>query len=435
MAKGRAIARVQAALGMVGILALVVTYAVGTKWNPLPAVSNWLDRGRTLSTPAPAWTVQVPDQPSAAALARGAVVISARGTVEARRAAGGDRIWSKDVSWSAVAGAGDRAVVVAGQDKHGYEALDPATGATLWNDPTAIAAWTFTDVVIGMTCPQPLVCTLSAREPSSGAIKWQADLTGNGRSLAGVNKPLSGVRRMDRLATGTQPAPPLLGFMVDDELQVISTTSGRRLHSYRGTQTTRVVVAGDRVIVTTVLLHDDACRYTVEARNPDGDSQVWRRDGYDLHTATGLGCEQRLDPFGGGGLLAAVSGDNRQVLLDVSSGTEAYQAPVGQTIVATDGHLAIVRTADQKSVQAVNLTNSGTSWSRDVDPQATIGVRPSAVLFADPGNNKLVVVSPSGGQARLDATSGATVLGYADNGIVINIGRQVGLLTYGGTPG
>jgi outer membrane protein assembly factor BamB len=426
---------VQAALGLFGILALVVTYSIITKWNPLPAVSHWLDRGRTLSTPAPVWTIQVPDQPSAAALARGAVVISAHATVEVRRAAAGDRIWSKGVAWSAVAGADDGAVVVAGRDKRGYDALDPLTGAARWSDPTAIAAWTFTDLVVGMACPQTLACTLIAREPSNGSVRWQAELTGNGRPLAGVNKPLSAVRRMDRLATGTQPAPPLLGFALDDRVQVISTGTGRRLHSYRGTQTTRAVVADDRVIITTVLLRGGACRYTVEARDPDGDRQVWRRDGYDLQTASGLGCEQRADPLGGGGLLAAISGDNRPVLLDVSSGTEAYQAPAGQTIVATDGRLALVRTADQKSVQAIDVVSGATSWSREIDRHATLGVRPDAVLIADPGSNKLVVLSPSGGQPRLDANSGATVLGYADTGLVINIGRQVGLLTYRGAAG
>jgi len=35
----------------------------------------------------------------------------------------------------------------------------------------------------------------------------------------------------------------------------------------------------------------------------------------------------------------------------------------------------------------------------------------------------------------MDAKSGATVLGYAPHGLVVNIGRTVGLLTYQGQAG
>ena len=63
MANGRAIGRFEAALGVVGLLALGVTYSVATHRNPLPAVQGWLDRSQTLAEPAPAWTVRTGDQP------------------------------------------------------------------------------------------------------------------------------------------------------------------------------------------------------------------------------------------------------------------------------------------------------------------------------------------------------------------------------------
>ena len=53
MANGRDIGRFEAALGVVGLLALSVTYVVATGRNPLPAVQNWLNRSQTLAQPAP----------------------------------------------------------------------------------------------------------------------------------------------------------------------------------------------------------------------------------------------------------------------------------------------------------------------------------------------------------------------------------------------
>ena len=42
MAANRAFARVQAVFGLLGVIALVVTYAIITGWNPLPGWGNWL---------------------------------------------------------------------------------------------------------------------------------------------------------------------------------------------------------------------------------------------------------------------------------------------------------------------------------------------------------------------------------------------------------
>src|SRR2546430_16041548 len=81
MANGRAIGRFEAALGVVGLLALGVTYSITTGWNPLPGVQNWLNRSQTLAEPAPAWTVRTGDQPTWAAGIGGVVVVAAGGTV------------------------------------------------------------------------------------------------------------------------------------------------------------------------------------------------------------------------------------------------------------------------------------------------------------------------------------------------------------------
>src|SRR5439155_9885240 len=99
----------------------------------------------------------------------------------------------------------------------------------------------------------------------------------------------------------------------------------------------------------------DTCRPHVAGRDPAGDRPVWRRDGYDLRTSTGLGCDQRTSPRGGGGLIAAVSADDRDVLLDPATGAEVYRAGPGQRIIDTNGQLVLVRGTDGKSVVAIEV--------------------------------------------------------------------------------
>src|SRR5947209_5980462 len=162
MAKGRAIGRFEAALGVVGVLALGVTYSVVTGWNPVPKLQDWLDRSRTLAEPAPAWTAKVSDQPSGAVVVGTTVVVTAGTAISGYRLGGGELVWTRDAPWSAVAGSGAGAVVVAGKSGKGYDALDPGTGAVRWSDPAAIGAWTFTDLVVGLSCPPSVVCVLTA---------------------------------------------------------------------------------------------------------------------------------------------------------------------------------------------------------------------------------------------------------------------------------
>jgi outer membrane protein assembly factor BamB len=435
VANGRAVGRFEAVLGLIGIIALVVTYSLITGWNPLPAAGNWLDKVRSFSEPAATWKVTVGDQPSNAVVGSNAVIIGARGNVEARRLSNGEKIWSRDVDWAAVAG-GDGAVVIAGRTGkgHGYDAVDPDTGRNLWKDDDAIGVWTFTDLVVGIACPEVMTCTLTARTPLTGTVKWTSQLTGNGRTLAGANKALSGVHPLSDVVAPPRPVPAMLGFPLDDQVEVVSSATGKRLHSYKGTQTARVVLAGDHVLVTTVLYRDGHCRYAVDGRDPDSDKRDWHLDGYDLRTSSGLGCEQRKDPTGGGRYAVAVGPDNRELLLDASSGAVVYKAGNGESIADTDGQFALVRTADVKSVRAVELATGSTAWTRPAGKSVKVGLGPGVVVFTDPGANQLVAVDEHDGHSLLDAKSGATVLGYTSNGLVVNIGRTVGLLTYRSAP-
>jgi putative pyrroloquinoline-quinone binding quinoprotein len=431
MAKGKAIGRFEAALGLIGLAALGLAYAMVTGWNPMPAVQGWLERSRIIADPPPTWAATVDNEPSTAVVVRGVVVVAMDDEVAGYLENGGGKEWSRDVAWSAVAGSGLGAVVVAGKAQgHGYEALDPGTGNARWSDPTAIGAWTYTDLVIGIACPQDFGCVLTARTPDTGAVRWQAPVSGDGRPLSGANRPLIGIRPMGHPSAEPQPVPSLLGFPLDGEVQVVSTADGARLHRYKADSRTRVAVAGGRAVVTSGTFRDDACHLHADGRDPGTDHTVWHKDGYDLRTASGLGCDQRTTPSGGGGLIFAVSGDDRDVLLDPATGTEVYRAPPGETILDTDGHLVLVRGADKKTLTAVDVRTGGTEWTQPVNRSTTVYLGPAVIALDDADNQKITVVS-SGGTVLLTVTTDGSVLGYASDGLIINGGRRVGLVSYG----
>ncbi|TMM36875.1 MAG: hypothetical protein E6F99_13910 [Actinobacteria bacterium] len=429
MANGRAIGRFEAALGVVGLLALGVTYVVATGRNPLPAVQNWLNRSQTLAQPAPAWTARIGDQPSWAVAAGGVAVIDSGGTVGGYALDGGAPVWTRSVAWGAVAGSGAGAVVVAGQPGQGYQALDPATGNVRWSDPHAVGAWTFSDLIVGISCPRGVVCVLTGRAPRGGSVRWQVALSGDARPLGGANRQLVGPRPLGPVNHAPGPAPALLGFPVGDAVQVVDTVTGTRPQAYRSTPAAWFSVAGTRVVVSRGDAKRGKCTLSAEGRDPAGDRLVWRRDGYDLRTANADGCDERTNPPGGGGLLAARSPDGRDVLLDPATGDEVFRAGTGEKLLDTDGALALVRTADRKAVRAVSVGSGATRWTRPAARDAGVALGPGVVVFTDLATARLTVVS-AGGAVLADVSSAATVLGYADDGLFVNVGRQVGLIRY-----
>jgi hypothetical protein len=437
VANGRVIGRFEAILGLVGLLALVVTYSLITKWNPLPAAGAWLAKAGTgFSEPAAVWKVTVGNQPTDGTLASDAIVIGSQGNVEAYRSSSGEKLWAHDDDWAAVAGGGDVVIVGRTGKAHGYDAVDPDNGHQMWGVDNAIGVWTFTDLVVDLTCPDSLSCVVAARDPLTGAKRWTTPLVGNGRTLAGANKALSGLRSPGGVVGPQRPAPPLLGFPLNDQVQVVDTATGKRLHSYQDTQTTRVVLAGDHVLVTTVLYRDGHCRYAADGRDPTTDRLDWHLDGYDLHTTDGgLGCDQRKDPQGSGSVVVAFGPDNREQLLDSASGKAVYRAAEGEEFADVDGRVALVRSADAKLVKAIDLSTGSPAWSRVAGKTVKVGLGPGVAVFVDPGAGQLAAVTEQHGQLLLNAKSGATVLGYSDNGLVINVGRTVGLITYGATTG
>jgi len=438
----RATGRVETALGLFGVVALAVAAAMTFQWNPWPQLQAWYSRLGPISEPATAWTQRAADQPDSAAVTDRTIVLVMRGLVEARARSDGALLWHKDAAWAALAGApgqNDTAtVIVANATGKGFEAVDPHTGSQRWTSPDAVGAWTFRDAVLALECPKKGSCALANRAPKDGATRWRMAITGPARALGGANSTLLDLRESDKELTATaknanpRPLPRFLGFPVDHRLQVIDTTAGRRLREEDMGKDARAVLAGNRVIRASAVTRDNGCRHTAEGKDAGTGQRVWQRDGYDLGTRTGGGCESRKDPPGAGLVMIATRADHRQVFLSVVDGRELAVTTEGERIEATDGEFGLVRSADRKQLRALDLTRGGkAAWTRPVPPKARTGLTPYATFVYDAESERLTALDPATGQVKLNIVTGGVLLGIHADGVVLGKGRTVGFISFG----
>jgi outer membrane protein assembly factor BamB len=433
MAKGSAGRSIGVALALIGGISLVVAYSLVTGWNPLPKVENWVkDRTvRELSRPPTAWTARAGDAPRSAAVFDRVIVVTNEGSVDGFNPANGARLWSFPAKWSAAAGGATPVVLVGRPERPGFDVYDATSGAPLWHRDDSEAVWPYQDMVLTLRCAEQFDCQLTARSPTGGGPIWRASING-GQALRGLRPALAVLAPVDNgyaapITAASAPAPPVIGLPIDNDMVAVSTASGRILSRFHRTITARMVVAAGVVVESTVQARGDVCYPTVEGRDPFG-GVIWRRPGYDARTETALGCEQKGDPIGGGGAVVAADPTGRDVVLDAQTGNVAFRAPLGDRVVATDGRVAVVRTANHKTLYGVDLANGRGTWSRSADPHANAGVVAGRVLIADDTAQRLVALAPSGATV-LDVSSGATVLGVGTGKVVLSVGRTLGPLS------
>ncbi|GAA3448945.1 outer membrane protein assembly factor BamB family protein [Dactylosporangium matsuzakiense] len=438
MARG-AVRKFETALGAIGVLALIVTGIIITGWNPLPNVTDWwnkvADNAGKLSTPETGWTDRVGGQPSSAVIAGTATVVSMRGTVEARALSDGAVLWTKEADWAGVAGDGGNVVAVVGRRGVGLQALDPATGTAKWKDSEVVGAWTYRESVLTLTCGALSDCTLAARAPKDGAQIWKLTLPGVGRVLNGINSDLLGTEVKadayhDAINAMPRAVPAMLGFPIDQRVKVVDTARGKLLREENPSSTARIVVAGGRILVSTAAPKDGNCRYSLEARDATTGKTVWKKDGYDLHTASGAGCEQRHDPAGSDTVLIATRGDNREVFLSPRDGREMWAGAEGDQIVAADSQYGLVRSNGGKTLSVVGFDKGGRLWQKDVPAKSDVAISRYAVLVRDGAGGTLTAYAPDNGHTLIEAKSTSDVLGIGEQGLMLGRGRTIGYLKY-----
>ncbi|GAA0738178.1 hypothetical protein GCM10010199_60920 [Dactylosporangium roseum] len=440
VARRGAVRNFETALGAIGVLALIITGILVTGWNPVPKVTDWWEKvsanAGKLSAPETSWTDRVGGQPSAAVVAGDAAIVTMRGTIEARGLSTGTVLWTKEADWAGVAGDDANVVAIVGRRGQGLQALDPSSGNPKWKDGDAIGAWTYRDVVLTLACAAMADCTLTARAPKDGAQLWKLALPGIGRVHNGVNSDLLGTRLFsdtfeDAVSAIPRSVPAMLGFPIDQRVQVVDTVNGKRLRQEEPSATSRVVVAGGRVLVSTATPKDGNCRYSLEARDASTGKSVWKKDGYNLRTSSGVGCEQRKDPSGADTVIVATRGDNREVFLSPRDGKELWAGNDGDEIVAADSQYGLVRTNGGKTLVVVNLTKGGKAWEHGISAKSDIAVTRWAVLVRDSSEGgKLLAYAPDSGRRLLDAKTSSDVLGVGEKGLMIGRGRTIGYLPF-----
>ncbi|GII25328.1 hypothetical protein Pme01_49250 [Planosporangium mesophilum] len=408
-------------LAFVGVVALVLTYLIVTGQNPLPGIgkgfTDALGRFRSLSDPQTAWTQRLDDQPTSVTVAGQAVVFGTRTGAEVRDARDGRVLWTRAAPWTAVAGDGASAMVVVGKGRDsGYDVVDPVSGAVRWRD-AGLGVWTYRDALLSLACPAGRDCALSSRSIADGRTGWTVGLPAGARLLAGAHP-----------STGN--LPPLLGLPVDGRITVVNTANGGRPRDEASSATTRVAVVGGRIIRSSTARTEGHCRYTVEGRDAASGRQLWRREGYDLGTVSGAGCDQRRDPAGAQRVLVATRGDNRPVILSTTDGRELWAGAPGESVVVVDDRDAVVRSGD--SIALVGLDGGGTRWAKPAP--GDVALTPYAVVVTDPASGRLVAYGRSGGAALAEVESQASVLGAGPNGLILARGRTVGLLKFRADP-
>jgi outer membrane protein assembly factor BamB len=428
-------------LALMTVAFTLTLLAVAGIYDPRPTINAWLTRLLAISKPEPLWTARALGEPDAAAVMTDrTIVVTSRGFVEAMDPTDGHQKWRFDVNWAMPA----VDVVVAqmrqlNPDAHpnsdrGYAVVDPATGTVLWADPDAQAAWAYASTIIDLVCPGQGNCKIRSHSHFKRDALWEVEVPGTARLIKGGNPALAGTRDPAQwfatAAAGTPGVvPPVFALPVEGQIQPIDTFE----HVVRSPVTppdrlTRVAASSDQILFIHAQRASAGCVYRVQAVNFATGKQTWDRNGYDLSTASGAGCEQRKDPLGADRHLVVTSSANEPMLVDADTGEPEWTGQPGQKILAADFGVAVVSGTDRKTVQIVDVLAKPAKviWTdaMGVDPQAA--VTPDWVIIRDGDSGRLLVFKRIGMEQRLEIKTSATVVGYGPTGILIASGRRIG---------
>jgi hypothetical protein len=420
-------------------LTLLFLLIISGVWNPLPGVWNWVNRERTLSEPPPVWQKRLGGGPQGVTIAGDSVITEHRTSVESHSLATGVELWHRKVDWAAVAGGEQDPVVVTGKMLvKGYDVLNPRTGTVLRPDKAAVAVWTYRNAILDAKCFKPKDCTLTRWDPRGGSPIWTVDVPGIGSSLVADNPGLLGTRpmttkRVDNRAGGPEQMPGLLGFPIDGKVYVVDTAGGRLLQQIEPDRQDRVAVVGGRVVRVHARAADGTCYFTVAARDPANDTQVWQEEGVNVRTADGAGCPQRQDPQGGQNVVVGVAADRREAVIDAYDGRYLWIGVPDERLLAVDDRYALVRSPDGRSLLGYELARGPARWTRPFDPDGGAALARYAVIVTGEEPDRIVALNPYTGGELANLKSSAKVWAVGPSGLIIGEGRDIGYVPFGAT--
>lgn len=422
------------------VLIIVIVLVATGLWNPFPNLWDWANQSDPLSRPDATWQQRLGGTPQSVTIAGDTVIVEHRTTVEARSLATGLQLWERKADWAAVAGGERDPVVVVGKLLvHGYEVLDPQTGAVRRRDESAVAVWTYRDAVLDATCHEPNDCTITAWAPRGSTPLWTAALPGVTATFFADNPRLLGTRRMTTKrvaedAGGPEPLPGILGFPVDGRVYFVDTANGRLVQEVKPGRRERVVAVGDRALHIRSIPRDGTCYFAIEGRDPTNGQRIWQRAGLNLNTADRAGCVQRRDPEGGRNVVVGIAPDLRETVIRAYDGRPLLVGEPGEELLAVDDRYAIVRAADGRKVTGREL-GAGVRWTRDVHPDSGAALTRHAAVVTERKPDRIVALEPATGRELADLRSSAKVLAVGPAGLVIGEGRDIAYIRFGGSPG
>jgi hypothetical protein len=433
----------QVALGTVTSLFVVTILAITNVWNPLPAIVAWWDRLNALSTPGPLWTQRLGGPPDRVAVTGGGMAVAAiDGQVSGYNAQTGQRIWVKDVFWGLPA----RDVVVIrqkgtnpdhiGSPDTGYDVVNANTGAVIWGQRDAQAVWAFDDQIIDLVCGDSACTMRGFTHFGGGQVQWSIQLPQAAHSIHGPDSALVGTRDpaswFDKARGGNPgPLPRVIGLKIDDDVHILDTVAHADLRQVVPDLQTWVSITNQTLLLTSATPDGDGCHYSVRGFNAITGGVDFPSMDVDVGTVDGAGCSQHRDPVGAAGWLVAKDPrTNDPLLIDAANGEVRWTGVPSERVLATDGQLAAILTADRHTVQVIDLqvkpAHSVWSGSFGLDPQAAITNR--NILVRDGDQDHLLVLSHDLGAAKTDVKTQSLVVGYGPSGIVLASGRRIGVL-------
>ncbi|MFB9358536.1 PQQ-binding-like beta-propeller repeat protein [Actinoplanes nipponensis] len=425
---------------LVGVVVVVVLATTGV-WNPFPKIWSWINQSDPIAEGVATWQTAIGGSPRSVTISGGAVVVEYRTSIEAYGITAGVRLWKSDADWAGVAGGDSDAVVVAGRLlTKGYEVLDPATGAVRRRDTQATAVWTYADAVLDLRCPRAGECELSAWEPRGSRPMWTIGTPGIGFVLDAANPDLPdtqplGSSRIDARVAGPRPLPNLIGLPGDGRIQVVDTAQGRVVQTRTPARDQRVAVVGSRVLTVTGEARDGTCYYSVIAHDPPNGQPVWQRAGLNLRTAdNGSACKQERDPAGGDEVVLGVDPVGREELIAAHDGRVLWRGAKDQDVLAVDDGYALIRTEDQRTLQARSFSRGKVAWRRAVSAGAQAALTPYAAVVAERRPARVTALSPRTGAVLTEARTDAKVFAVGPGGLILISGRDMAYLSFGSSP-